>query len=151
MLMFAFGANMHVPGVRRLCPRAVPLGPATAHGWRFRIQRHGFATIARQQGAAVHGLLWRIGPVEEAILDDYEDVDLGLYVKAFVRVEREGREERALVYLTADRAPGRPRPDYMKDRVLPAARALGLPADYLAELEGWAARAGFVPSPFEFY
>lgn len=149
--MFAFGANMHVPSVKRIAPGAAPLGPGRADGFRFRIQRHGFATLAPDAAGAVHGLVWKVGPVEEAVLDDYEDVDLGLYVRRWIRVVHEGRERRALVYLTATLAPGRPRPGYMDKRVLPAARALGLPAHYVTELEAWAAKAGYVPSPFEFY
>lgn len=149
--MFAFGANMHVPSVRRLCPRAAPLGPARAEGWAFRITEHGFASIVRAPGRTVHGLLWGISPVDEVRLDDYEDVDLGLYVKRRIEVVHGGERRRALVYLTANNRPGRPRPGYLDGRVLPAGRAIGLPEEYLAEIEAWQARAGFVPSPYDFW
>ena len=149
-LLFSFGAIMHVPTVKRIAPRAEPLGPGRAEGWRFRIMRHGFATLVPEPGAAVHGLVWRIGPVEEAILDDYEDVGHGLYAKRRISIVRDARTERALVYLSPSIEPGRPQPGYMERRVLPAARALGFPEDYLRELEGWAARAGPVTSPYTF-
>lgn len=151
-VVFAFGALMHEPTVAWLCPRAEALGPARAQGWRFRVMRHGFATLVPEPRAVAHGFLWRIGPVEEARFDDYEDVDLGLYLKRRIPVVgRDGARRRALVYLAATIAPGRPRPGYMEERVLPPARALGFPEEYLAELEAWAARAGYVPSPYEYY
>ncbi len=123
---FAYGSNMHAPGMRIRCPRARLLGAASLPGWEFFVCARGYASIRPVRNAAVHGALWAIGPREEAALDLYEDVADRLYEKVAV-------DGGALTYVATDRRPGRPRAGYMRI-VREAAAALGLPEDYRALL-----------------
>ena len=80
------------------------------------------------------GALWTLTESDERALDLYEDIASGFYRRDFISVETPGGVVRALVYVAASNRPGKPRPGYL-ELILSAARALGLPADYVAELE----------------
>ena len=85
----------------------------------------------------VHGLLWDITPVHEAGLDRYEGVSRGFYSKHRVDVlVPDGAAVEALVYVATNAEPGPPRCGYL-GRIIEAARAHGLPAGYVTELEEW--------------
>jgi hypothetical protein len=101
---------------------------------RFIIMKEGYASVVPARGVAVHGMLWRITPRDLAALKAYESIDAGLYRAARLSVHAGGRAVRALVYLGRSGVPGRPRPGYM-ELVAAAARAAGLPAGYVANLE----------------
>ncbi len=104
MLYFAYGSNLQRAGMAARCPAALPLGRALLpdHALVFRV----WADVVPCPGAAVAGVLWRVTRDCEAALDDYEDVDAGLYRRVLARVLREGAPEpvEALLYrMTATR------------------------------------------------
>jgi gamma-glutamylcyclotransferase (GGCT)/AIG2-like uncharacterized protein YtfP len=136
MLHFAYGSNMSRALMGARCPQARAIGPAVLDGFAFMIMRDGYATIGRRSGAAVHGVLWRIGPRDLAALNAYENVARGLYRARMLPVRRNGSSRSALIYVGRTSAPGRPRPGYMA-LVLAAAREWNLPEDYMAELARW--------------
>lgn len=133
---FAYGSNLSLAQMARRCPGSRAGGPATLHGWRFRIMGRGYATIVREPGAVVHGLLWNLQAGDEKALDEYEGVAEGHYTKETVEVGVGAGKLKAMVYVGTDAAPGRPAAGYL-ERVTAAARDLGLPDAYVAELEGW--------------
>jgi len=136
-LYFAYGTNMDRAGMRQRCPGARTLGTGTLDGWRLMVMRDGYVSIARQAGARVHGVLWRLGPRDLAALDAYEAVDAGLYRREVLTVSAGGRTESVQVYIGGSDAPGRARPGHLA-AVLAAARSWDLPADYLDRLRQWA-------------
>lgn len=136
-LNFAYGSNLDLAQMRERCPNARLTGPALLWGWRFRITRHGYATVVPEPGAVVHGVLWELTPPDEARLDAYEGVAEGLYSK--LRLETEpaaGAVVIAMVYAMNDPEPGEPMPGYLED-VIASAKGHGFPADYLHELAEW--------------
>jgi gamma-glutamylcyclotransferase (GGCT)/AIG2-like uncharacterized protein YtfP len=135
-LYFAYGSNMHRALMRARCPGAVALGPAVLRHWRFLVTVDGYASIAPERGACVHGVVWRLCPRDLAALNLYEGVDLGLYRRARVGVQMELGTCAALVYRARSDRPGRPRPGYLPV-VIAAARDWGLPPAYVAALRRW--------------
>jgi cation transport regulator ChaC len=136
MLHFAYGSNMSRSLMRRRCPTAIVLGTAELPGWRFIVNRDGYATVVPCPGATVHGVLWRLTPRDLACLNAYEAVDSGLYRRSTLAVTAAGRRRAALVYIGRSRTPGRPKPGYMEE-VLAAAREWALPESYIGVLECW--------------
>ncbi len=120
------------------CPGARVLGRAQLEGWRFHITTRGTASILPQADHAVHGVLWRCSHEHVHTLDKFEGVAWRNYFRRHVAVDlSDGRSVRALTYVSARRYPGIARTNYMLTRVIPAARAFGLPGAYLGELESW--------------
>ena len=133
---FAYGSNLSLGQMAKRCPASRPAGRARLDGWRFRIMARGYATVVPEPGAAVHGLLWNLTPDDERTLDAYEGVSEQHYRKDVLAVGVGDGALDAMVYVGLDPGTGRPVAGYL-ERVLTAARDLGLPADYVAELEGW--------------
>lgn len=138
---FAYGANMDRTGMARRCPGAVALGAAALEGFRFFVMREGYASVMRLPGETVHGVLWRIGPRDLAVLNAFENLDSGLYRRIVLPVRVEERRVQALVYIGHSRNGGRPRPGYL-DLVAAAAREWNLPAAYIDNI-GRFAPGGF--------
>ena len=136
MLHFAYGSNMHRAVMRRHAPEAQPLHPARLEGYRFVITMDGYASLAPDRSRCVHGLLWRLTARDRVTLDLWENIANGLYRPETLPVRDAGGRRRVLVYVARQRPFGRPRPGYM-EIVVKAARALQLPADYVASLEEW--------------
>lgn len=139
MLHFAYGSNMHRAIMRKHAPAAEPVGVATLANYRFVITADGYASVAPAQGQSVYGMVWRLTPRDRVTLDAWENVAGGLYRAATLPVHQAGQHIPALVYIARDRPTGQPRAGYM-EVVADAARALELPADYIASLEEWLPR-----------
>lgn len=129
-LHFAYGSNMDRAGMAARCPAAHAIGPAKLEGWRFLINKDGYATITRSAGALVHGVLWRLTARDRAALDAYESLSSGLYLVRTLPVRAGPRRVPALVYLGRSRVPGPALPGYL-ETVLRAARDWELPEPYI--------------------
>lgn len=132
---FAYGSNMASAGMRERCASPSVLGVATIPGYRFRIANRGYATMVPDPGSVVYGLLWSLTDEDLTALDQYEGVPAGDYIRTTIGVPFRGNQLEAQVYLAADPAPGKPRRKYL-DVIIQAARELGLPPAYIAEVEG---------------
>ena len=139
MRHFAYGSNMHRDVMRRHAPQASPLGAARLAGYRFVITVDGYASIVPAAGHIVHGMLWRLTPRDRVTLDRWENIAGGEYRAAFLPVQSDGGRTRALVYIARPRPLGEAKPGYM-EVVIAAARELGVPADYRADIERWLPR-----------
>jgi len=138
LLYFAYGSNMHPAQMAERCPGARAVGQGVLPGWRFLITTRGTASIIPDRDSEVHGILWRCGPGHFHALDRYEGVHWRNYVRRPVLVDRPiGAALPAQAYVSFRRYPGRARSNYMRTAVIPAARAFGLPGDYIEELESW--------------
>jgi hypothetical protein len=135
-LHFAYGSNMSRPHMRARCPDARAIGTITLSGWRFVIGRDGFASLVRQPGSRVHGVLWRLSTRDVAAINAYESVQSGLYLRRRLPV-RLKLSATALVYIARRQGTGTPRPGYI-DQVVEAARDWKLPEPYIRSLARWA-------------
>jgi gamma-glutamylcyclotransferase (GGCT)/AIG2-like uncharacterized protein YtfP len=132
-LYFAYGANMDVAAMARRCPRSKPLGLARLPRHRFIVTRDGYASVIRDPRDEVHGVLWDCGLSDIRVLDKFEDIASGLYVKINQPVIVPGGAKRALVYIGRSGEVGRPKPGYLED-VIASAKHWALPEAYLAAM-----------------
>ena len=119
--------------MRRRCPGARALGTAHLSGWRFIITRDGYASLVRDPGGRVHGVLWRLTPRDLAALTAYEQ---RAYLRRIVPVRHGAARRPALIYLAPERGGGKTRPGY-QELVVAAARDWKLPAAHVAALARW--------------
>jgi hypothetical protein len=137
VLYFAFASNMDVAQMAARCAGAGSRGVAELRDHRFGVGRRGYATVIREPGATVYGILWELRPEHEAALDVYEGVRHGLYRKVWLPVRSaDGTDLKAIVYVAGDPARGNPVAGYL-EKVVAAAEAHSLPAAYVEELRGW--------------
>jgi gamma-glutamylcyclotransferase (GGCT)/AIG2-like uncharacterized protein YtfP len=128
--------------MRRFCPTAEPLVTARLEGYRVgfalydRASGAGGCTLEPEPGHQVLGLLYELTPEEFDRLDRLSGVDRGYYQRIDVEVETEASQRLpAITYLIPrPEGPLRPAASYTRP-ILAGARALGLPAGYLRELE----------------
>ncbi len=126
---------MDLAGMTERCPFSRPLGRARLARHRILVMAEGFASIAPDPRANVHGVLWDLALRDVRALDQFEDVSRGLYKKVQLPVLREPfGSARALVYVGHWTRLGAPAPEYLAG-VIAAARHWALPAAYVAFLE----------------
>jgi hypothetical protein len=141
MLHFAYGSNMSRASMRARCPDAHPLGTATLAGWRFVIGPDGFASVGRQPGGRVHGVLWRLSVRDVAAVNAYESIQSGLYLLRTLPVHNGHFSASALVYIARRQGEGIARPGYL-DAVIEAALDWSLPPPYIRSVARWS-RSGW--------
>ena len=132
-LYFAYGLNMDVAAMRERCPRSTPLGLARLPRHRFIVTTDGYASVIRDPREEVHGVLWDCSLSDMRVLDKFEELASGLYVKISQPVIVPGGAKRALIYVGRSGEPGRPKPGYM-EAVIAGAKHYGLPETYTASL-----------------
>ena len=100
MYYLSYGSNLCWAQMRKRCPRAEPVCPVSVASMRLIFRN--YADIEPYEGRRVVGGLWRITTSCEEILDDYEEINQGLYRKEFIslRVILRGQEKEisALTY-----------------------------------------------------
>jgi hypothetical protein len=134
---FAYGANLDHRHMGERCPGAAVLGQAVLPGREFRIAATGYGDAApvAAPDRLLYGLLWELGPRDEAALDAFEGVPEGLYRKEYTTVRAEdGGEVAVMLYRAANPAPGIPVPGYLEG-IIAAAESLGFPVDYVRGLK----------------
>lgn len=119
-LYFAYGSNINLDQMAHRCPNAKVVGPVTLENYeltfRGRTDGNGVANIEPNEGAVVHGLLWRITPKCEAALDHYEGTPR-LYVQQDVTVrDSKGKKRTVMAYVMTDlfREPAMPSESYFR-------------------------------------
>lgn len=95
ILYLAYGSNMNVRDMKTRCPDASLLGTLFLKG--YALEFRFYANIIPAPDKQVPAVLWAITEKEEAVLDEYEEVREGVYIKEKQIVELNGRKE-ALVY-----------------------------------------------------
>ncbi len=138
MLHFAYGSNMSPRLMRRFAPDARPAGAARLEGYRFVITADGYASVAPDRAAVVHGVVWRLTARDRVKLDGWENVAAGLYAPRLLPVRLHGRRVQALVYVARPGGEGLAKPGYM-ELVRAAAREWSLPDAYCRMLERYSA------------
>ena len=136
-LYFAYGSNMDVAAMRVRCPTARVVGRAILPRHRFVIMPESYANVVADPANDVQGLLWEAGEADMRALDDYEEVDAGLYTRIPLVVLCDAhRASPAIVYVGRGEG-GRPERSYIEG-VVAAARDVGLDAAYVARLAAFA-------------
>lgn len=109
-------------------------GVARAEGFRVSRSDDGRLTLVAAAGAVTFGTLWMLPAEALPWLDNHFGVASGFSQRTTARVASPaGPRTEAMIYLPASAAAGRdPGPDLAA--VIAAARAIRLPAAYLAEL-----------------
>jgi gamma-glutamylcyclotransferase (GGCT)/AIG2-like uncharacterized protein YtfP len=145
-LYFAYGSNLDVDRVHIHAPSARLVTIARLEGFRVaysleskRSWLGGVGDIVEAPGDEVWGALWLIDAAESHALDDQEGVfrDPPAYRRMTVEVTTPAGDRvicRTYQVAAPDPDGFLPSPAY-RDTILRGARALGLPAHYLARLE----------------
>lgn len=143
---FGYGSNLDAEQLRRHCPSAQFVSVARLTGYRFaltieskRTWGGGVGDLQPAPDDEVWGALWVIAPADSHALDDHMGLfrDPPAYRRATVPVSTPaGDEVRCRTYTVAAPDPDGflPSPAY-RDAVVRGARAVGLPAAYVARLE----------------
>jgi hypothetical protein len=135
-LYFAYGSNMDRIAMAERCPASKAIGIGRLVGHQFMIFSEGYASVVRHPAGTAWGLLWDLSLSDMPALDRYEGLSTGLYTKVIQPIVTGQGPRRAIVYVGRDVEAGIPKPGYVED-IVRAAEAIGLPANYLAELQAW--------------
>lgn len=139
MYYFAYGSNMNMEHMRRICGwHFTVLGVAVLEDYQFGPDTRGYANIRPCSGKKVYGLIYELEQSSIDALDEFEG-----YPEVFGREEvavkdLEGDEYKAWVYLEKPEYFGddQIREDYLK-RVLVGARENRLPEEWINFLAGF--------------
>jgi hypothetical protein len=138
---FAYGSNMDTAQMTQRCPTALPIGPVLLHDHRLVFNRSGtyrpggVANLEPASGHRVYGMLWKLSADDLRGLDDTEDPRAYHRSKLTVYSLTGQPHTGVHVYLaTPDRDDDIPDTQYL-DVVITAGRTVGLPPEYIQELE----------------
>lgn len=132
---FAYGSNMNREQMIFRCPDSEVVAKAKISGFRFVINSRGVATIVPDENSCVWGIVWKISAYDEARLDIFEGVRLGVYFKKVMSVQfGNNRSVESLVYIAKNSKRGIPRQGYL-ERIIDGARFYGINEKYISEIE----------------
>lgn len=135
-LYAAYGSNLDPARMASRAPASPPIGWGWLRGWRltFGCRDVGWTgaltTMVEDPGHDVFVMLYDMTPVDEASLDLWEGVELGLWHKIRVRVETRDGAVLAWAYVLDDYEGGLPSAAY-RQVIADAARAGGAPTAYV--------------------
>ncbi|MEW6280932.1 MAG: gamma-glutamylcyclotransferase family protein [Candidatus Eremiobacterota bacterium] len=96
---FAYGPMTREDACREILGRTLQGEPARLSGYRVEKDR-GYSFLVEADGAVVDGLLFRtLQAPDYWVLDQYQNVEQGLYRRETVEVEANGGREEAYTYL----------------------------------------------------
>jgi gamma-glutamylcyclotransferase (GGCT)/AIG2-like uncharacterized protein YtfP len=141
-LYFAYGSNLSSARMRRRAPSSALVGRARLSGWRLAMDKlgrdgSGKANLHADPASHVWGVVYSLAETDWPGLDASE----GGYARVAVEVALEASGPVAAQTYVSQRLASDPAPnaDYRRI-VLAGAREQGLPAEWLAFLEGFRAR-----------
>ena len=131
-LCFAYGSNLWGEQMKNRCPGHRVVGQGVLKGYRWYITERGYANLIPSENDEVYGIVYALTPEDEAVMDKYEGVDVGHFIKEYVNVLVNGEDCRALVYLDSnpDIQEGSPKPEYI-ERMNKGLQDAQLPEDYV--------------------
>lgn len=127
----AYGSNMNAEQMKHRCPKATFVKTVVVKNFDFLINSQGVATLVREEGKSVEGVVWHLTEECEASLDIYEGIATGDYVKENIVLSE---YEEALIYFATDSSPGRPNIDYA-ERITKGAEGFNLSEEYMHYLK----------------
>jgi hypothetical protein len=138
-LYAAYGTNMDAAQMKFRCPHSPAVGTGWLEGWRIAFGGESIgwegalATVVEEPLSQVYVVLYDILKEDEARLDDWDGVSMGLYSKIHLRVQALEGEQLAWTYVLNDYEGGLPSPSYLA-AMADAAEKAGAPDDYVTEL-----------------
>lgn len=130
MVVFAYGSNLDEAQMQARCPSARVLGRAQLVGHALVFGGHSgrqggaVASVVRNAGQAVDGLLYTLSEIDLRTLDRFEGTPWVYERVTRVVTTAHGVQQRAFVYVLSTRrpAPLRPAPSYLAVILLAYAR-----------------------------
>lgn len=136
---FAYGADMAPGQMQARCHGASVVGPACLPGHALRVSSHGLLDVRPQAGEEVYGVVWRLTGAMVDILERFQRADLGAFERSLHEVALlQGGACTAMVYASRQQVPGSPLKPAYRNKAVAGAREAGIPAFYVALLEGLA-------------
>ena len=138
-LYAAYGPNMDPRKMSARCPHSPLQGTGWLQGYRltFGGEEYGWdgalATVVEDHLDQVFVAVFDVTDEDIAVLDDWESVSTGLYLKTRVRVATMNGEQVAWTYVLAAYEGGLPSASYL-GILADAAEAADAPTDYVARL-----------------
>jgi len=138
-LYAAYGSNLDSAQMLRRAPHSPLRGTGWLVGWRLTFGGEdlgwegSLATVVEDLFENVYVALYDVTPANEAALDDWEGLGIGIYRKMRVRVHTLDGEELAWVYVLDGYEGGLPSARYL-GQLAEAAEAAGAPDDYVLAL-----------------
>lgn len=119
-LYFAYGSNLDPTQMRRRCPGARAVGPAVLDGYRIGFAGQsqlwdggGVATLLRDPGEWVEGILYELPKIDLEILDRYEGHPVAYRRRLLLVEDEHGARRKAQVYLKDAGLEAPPSKDYL--------------------------------------
>jgi gamma-glutamylcyclotransferase (GGCT)/AIG2-like uncharacterized protein YtfP len=125
---FAYGSNLNLQQMKKICPSAKLWKRAYLRGYRF-VYSGRFASIVKKRGGVVWGAVFKIDSNCLKNLDRFEDFPV-LYQKKYVTVKAGTDKYKALVYFQKERKLEKTSAQYKKI-VERGAVQCGLPKKYI--------------------
>lgn len=138
-LYAAYGSNMDPEQMLARCPHSPAAGTGWLDGWRlsFGAEEHGWdgalAMVVPDPDSQVFVALYELSPHDQAVLDNWEGADTGLYNRIKLRISTLDGDVLAWVYILDGYEGGLPSARYL-GLIAEAAQAAGAPDEYVAEL-----------------
>ena len=145
-LYAAYASNLDPEQMLRRAPLSPSAGTGWLHGWRltFGGEERGWdgalATVVEDGVSQVYVALYDVPEPDEALLDDWEGVGIGVYRKIRVRVATLDGDVVAWTYVLDDYEGGLPSARYI-GMLSEAAEVAGAPDDYVAALRATPCRS----------
>jgi gamma-glutamylcyclotransferase (GGCT)/AIG2-like uncharacterized protein YtfP len=138
-LYAAYASNLDPERMLELAPHSPGAGTGWLDGWRLTFGGAGIggegalATVVEDAGHQVFVMLYDVTDLDEALLDQWEGTELGIYAKIRVRVQTLEGDVVAWLYVLNDYEGGLPSARYL-GMIADAAQKAGAPEDYVADL-----------------
>lgn len=146
MRYFAYCTLLDRDEMARFCPNAIAGDTGRVPGWRVEFAAYasekGGCHLVPAPGHDIHGIIYELSDDEMTGLDTISGVPQGFYERIDIEVTTDaGRQIPAITYvIPSPVGPFQPSEAYVRP-ILSGARAVGLPAGYVAELEATVAAA----------
>lgn len=138
-LYAAYGSNLDPHRMAERAPHSPVAGTGWLEGWRLTFGGEdlgwdgALSTVVEEAGNAVFVVLYDMHPLDEAALDAWEGISLGLWSKIRVRVQTLDGNVLAWLYVLDAYEGGLPSARYLSI-IADAAEAGGAPEDYVRAL-----------------
>jgi len=111
---FAYGSNMWLGQMKRRCPNYRVIGNGVLKGYRWIINKRGFANVIKSEQDEVHGVIYEISATDEQSLDCQVGVHNNKYRKQMMTVDFAGQNQECLVYVDPIFEEGKPKQEYIE-------------------------------------
>ena len=141
-IYFAYGTLLELDEIHKYCPAAEPLGIFRLKDFRLVFKacgpdpKRGGCTLIEDPGNIMHGVLYKMPLNDRRNLDKVSGLDQGLWaVLDITLLDRDGEAVAATTYVIPNPSGQHAPPASYTRPILAGAKAIPLPADYIAQLE----------------